>query len=215
MTSAIETHGVHSGKHFYLPALIARATCFGVKWMNKEIPTMEEVITCVGESLSCLDKTQFRIETEKLGANFHFNVYLNDEWLGTYRIKPGGPGGSMQCVKESELVEKWIWIVTKLIWGDLQHKFGKFPWIEKPNLRQNQKKAPRRGAVERIALARLFQERGENNTMTSAVKFARCSPSTYRKLENHPDVDAVLVRLRNNKDEENRLRQKHLAKPRK
>ena len=91
------------------------------------MPTMKEVITVVGETLSCLEKPTFRIETEELGENFQFNIYKHDEYVGTYRIKPGQPGGSIQHTDDPELIREWYKIV-EFVHGDLQRKFGKFPW---------------------------------------------------------------------------------------
>lgn len=86
---------------------------------------------------------------------------------------------------------------------------------EKSGSHGKRQKRPRKGAVERVALARLFFERRDCSTQTNAVKRARTGIDTYRDLQNHQDVEDVLRVIKKNKHEESKLRTKHLAKPRK
>ena len=46
------------------------------------MPTLAEVDTLVGESLTCLKMPDFRIEREQLGANIHYTVYKYDSFVG-------------------------------------------------------------------------------------------------------------------------------------
>jgi hypothetical protein len=92
------------------------------------IPSMEDIDTSVGESLSCLKKPDYKVEREQFGKNIHYSVYKNGVFVGVYRIKPGEPGGSIQCTDDIELYKEWMVILEQLIWGDLQRLFGDFPW---------------------------------------------------------------------------------------
>ena len=97
------------------------------------MPKLDDVLTQVERSLSCLDAAQYRIKPRaKIGKDTVLDVFKGDKLLGVYRIGIRDDGlihaGSIQGPEDKALMDEWHWLAFELVLTDLTRHFGKPPW---------------------------------------------------------------------------------------